>query len=182
MIWPFLKLGKFGILEKSLKHLKFPKDRFKTNLFFGQMKHWKFTFIFGKKLKIPTSPPHLEKSTFWIVDYCCFVIWLTMSMWWYLSDYVYVANYGVVLLCCHKADFYYMVIYGRLLQCGHKVTDYFYVVIYGWQRLCGHIWLTITMDSYYAVVYVWLILCDHIWLTIIMCRLVFSPQTHKFCL
>ena len=32
----------------SLKHLKLPKNYFKTNLFFVQLKHLKSTFSFGK--------------------------------------------------------------------------------------------------------------------------------------
>ena len=84
MFWNFLKWmippppdlfwGKFEIgkilnfrnpsLRKkniTLKHLKLPKNHFKTNLFFVQLKHLKFslflkssTFTFGKKLKIRT--------------------------------------------------------------------------------------------------------------------------------
>ena len=33
----------------SLKHIKLPKNPFKTHLFFGELKHLKTTFTFGKK-------------------------------------------------------------------------------------------------------------------------------------
>ena len=36
----------------SLKHLKLPKNHFKTNLFSIQLKHFKSTFTFVKKMKI----------------------------------------------------------------------------------------------------------------------------------
>ena len=57
------KLGKFLNFGNphqkkniSLKHLKLPKNHFKTNLFFVQPKHLKSTFTFGKTLKIRTPP------------------------------------------------------------------------------------------------------------------------------
>ena len=63
-----MKLGKiwiFGTPLKtrniSLKHLKLPKNHFKTNLFFVQLKHWKSTFTFGGKIKIKPSPPSYQK-------------------------------------------------------------------------------------------------------------------------
>ena len=55
----------------SLKHLKLPKNHFKTNLFFLQLKYLKCAFTFGKKMKIWPPPPLLSKSphfelwTFW---------------------------------------------------------------------------------------------------------------------
>ena len=59
-----LKLRKFWILGTppqkkiiSLKHLKFTKNHFKTNLFFVQLKHLKSTFLFGTNMKIHTSNP-----------------------------------------------------------------------------------------------------------------------------
>ena len=52
----------------SLKHLKLPKNNFKTNLFFVQLKHLKSTFTFGKNLKIWPPPPinffHICKKNF----------------------------------------------------------------------------------------------------------------------
>ena len=48
----------------SLKHLKLPKNHYKANLFFVQMKHLKSTFTFGKNLKIRTLPPLLSKSPY----------------------------------------------------------------------------------------------------------------------
>ena len=38
--------------EKKHKLKKWPKNHFKTNLFFVQLKHLKSTFTFGKKVKI----------------------------------------------------------------------------------------------------------------------------------
>ena len=68
-IW-IKKYGKFSILGTppqkkiiSLKHLKFTKNHFKTNLFFVQLKHFKSTFTFGKKMKIK-PPPLLSKGNF----------------------------------------------------------------------------------------------------------------------
>ena len=60
LIWEKLKLGKLRILGPpphrkkiiSLKHLKLPKNHFKTNLFFVQLKHLRCTFKFGEKMKI----------------------------------------------------------------------------------------------------------------------------------
>ena len=53
-----MKLGKFRILGTppqkkniSLKHLKLPKNHFKTNLFFVQLKHLNSTYTFGKKVE-----------------------------------------------------------------------------------------------------------------------------------
>ena len=40
--------------NRSLKHLKLPKNHFKTNLFFIQLKHLKSTFTFG-------NPPSYQK-------------------------------------------------------------------------------------------------------------------------
>ena len=63
-VWTFLKLGKLGIFEPppqiwniSLKHLKLPKNHFKTNLFFLQLKYIKCAFEFGKNLKFDDTPP-----------------------------------------------------------------------------------------------------------------------------
>ena len=39
----------FATKNISLKHLKLPKNHFKTNLFFVQLKHLKSTFTFGEK-------------------------------------------------------------------------------------------------------------------------------------
>ena len=71
-----MKLGKlwiFGtppqIWNISLKHLKLPKNHFKTNLFFVHLKHLKFAFTFGEKNKNMASPPLVKKSTFWIMDF-----------------------------------------------------------------------------------------------------------------
>ena len=58
----------------SLKHLKLPKNHFKTNLFFLQLKYLKCAFEFGKKMKIWPPPPLLSKSpnfefwTFWFLE------------------------------------------------------------------------------------------------------------------
>ena len=54
----FEKNWKFEFCEPPLrknisrKHLKLPKNHFKTNLFFLQLKYLKSTFTFGKKMKI----------------------------------------------------------------------------------------------------------------------------------
>ena len=45
-----------------LPHLKLPKDHFKTNLFFVQLKHLKSAFTFGNNMKI-WPPPLLSKSS-----------------------------------------------------------------------------------------------------------------------
>ena len=55
----------------SLKHLKLPKDHFKTNFFFVQLKHLKYTFTFGEKMKIE-PPPLIKKSKFRILDFLIF--------------------------------------------------------------------------------------------------------------
>ena len=59
LIWEKFEIGKiwnFGNPPSgkniSLKHLKLPKNHFKTNLFFVQLKHLKSSFTFGKKMKI----------------------------------------------------------------------------------------------------------------------------------
>ena len=54
----------------SLKHLKLPKNHFKSNLFFVQLKHLKSTFTFGGKNENSTPTPHLSK--FCIVDFLIF--------------------------------------------------------------------------------------------------------------
>ena len=71
-----MKLGKlwiFGTPPKiwniSLKHLKLPKNHFKTNLFYLQLRYLKCALTFGKKMKIwpPTllsNSPHFELWTF----------------------------------------------------------------------------------------------------------------------
>ena len=45
----------------NLKHLKLPKNHFKTNLFFLQLKYLKCAFTFGKKMKIWPPPPSYQK-------------------------------------------------------------------------------------------------------------------------
>ena len=45
----------------SLKHLKLPKNQFKTNVFFLQLKYLKCTFTFGEKMKIWPPPPSYQK-------------------------------------------------------------------------------------------------------------------------
>ena len=77
MIWTFLNLGKnWGKIlnwenfefsgpplktwNLSLKHLKLPKNHFKTTLFSLQLKYLKCAFTFGKKMKIRT-PPSCQK-------------------------------------------------------------------------------------------------------------------------
>ena len=85
MIWTFLNLGKISNWENfefsgpplktwklSLKHLKLPKNHFKTTLFSLQLKYLKCAFTFGKKMKIRTPPPLVKKSKFWILDFLIF--------------------------------------------------------------------------------------------------------------
>ena len=57
----------------SLKHLKLPKNHFKTNLFFVQLKHLKSTFTFGKKWKysLPPSYQKVQISNFGLFDFLC---------------------------------------------------------------------------------------------------------------
>ena len=63
LIWEKVEIGKilnFGSppSEKiiTLKHLTLPKNHFKTNLFFVQLKHLKSLFTFGEKLIIWPPP------------------------------------------------------------------------------------------------------------------------------
>ena len=67
LIWEKIEIGKIFNLGTppqkkniSLKHLKLPKNRFKTNLFFVQSKHLKSAFTFGEKMKI-WPPPSYQK-------------------------------------------------------------------------------------------------------------------------
>ena len=46
----------------SLKHQKLPKNHFKTNFSFIQLKHLKSTFTFGEKNENIDFPPLLSKS------------------------------------------------------------------------------------------------------------------------
>ena len=70
------KLCIFGtppqIWNISLKHLKLPKNHFKTNLFCLQLKYLKCAFEFGKKMKIWPPPPLIKKSKFRILDFLMF--------------------------------------------------------------------------------------------------------------
>ena len=75
LIGPF-ELGKFWSLETppqkkkiSLKHLKLPKNHFKTNLFFNQLNHSKSTFTSGKSWKSGLLPSFIKKSKFWLFFY-----------------------------------------------------------------------------------------------------------------
>ena len=57
----------------SLKYLRLPKNHFKTNLFFLQLKYLKCAFEFGKTMKIwpPTllsKSPNFEFWTFWFLE------------------------------------------------------------------------------------------------------------------
>ena len=68
-----LKLGKFWTLGTplkkrniSLKHLKLPKNHFKTNLFFVHLKHLQSTFTFGgKKWKSNLPKVQILNFEFW---------------------------------------------------------------------------------------------------------------------
>ena len=67
----------------SLKHLKLPKNHFKANLFFVQLKHLKSSFTFGKKMKI-NAPPSYQKvqiSNFGLFDFLC---WPLHFLWHFL--------------------------------------------------------------------------------------------------
>ena len=56
-----------SLKKHKLKHLKLPKNHFKTNLFFVQLKNLMSTFTFGTNLKIQTPPPLIKKSKFWML-------------------------------------------------------------------------------------------------------------------
>ena len=62
----------------SLKHSKFPKNHFKTNLFFVQRKHLKSTFTFGKNKNI-ASPTSYQKVQ--ILDFLIFCADPSPSFW-----------------------------------------------------------------------------------------------------
>ena len=55
--------------NKSLKHLKLPKNHFKTNLFFVQLNHLKTSFTFGKKLK--KNYQKVQISNFGLFNFLC---------------------------------------------------------------------------------------------------------------
>ena len=68
LIWEKCEIGKFLNFGNppqkrniSLKHLKLPKNHFKTNLFFVNLKHLRHIYIWEKNENI-ASPPLLSKS------------------------------------------------------------------------------------------------------------------------
>ena len=54
----------YASINISLKHLKLPKNHYKTDLFFGQLKHLKFTFTFLESIKNETPAPHFSIGLF----------------------------------------------------------------------------------------------------------------------
>ena len=98
LIWEKFEIGKIlgAPLSKkkiSSKHLKLPKNHFKTYLFFVQLKHLKSAFTFVKTLKIWPPPllsksPHFELWTFWFLGtpfglfplFGIFFLWLPLRI------------------------------------------------------------------------------------------------------
>ena len=100
LFWEKIEIGKIlGTPIKkrniSLKHLKLPKNHFKTNLSFVQLKYLKSIFKFGKNLKIWTPPPLNKKSKFWILDY--------LKKKFYPEDFWVVKTYYDI--CCWSPPF-----------------------------------------------------------------------------
>ena len=99
----------------SLKHLKLPKNHFKTNIFFVHLKNLKCTFTFGKQLNIRTTPFSYHKVTIFNshIQELCRKIQKSL-----INICLVVCSLFVYLLRSRKEHRFWAIVYGLLTYKG----------------------------------------------------------------